>query len=142
VSGVLSYLRGTWRLRRDLHDHRSGRRGVFVGEARVDDTSYVERGELTFGDHRGRASQVRLLEAIDGETVDVRFADGRPFYRLALVGGGWRAEHACAEDRYTVVGTLIGPDSFTELWRATGPTTRFTSMTMFRRIAPRSARPA
>jgi uncharacterized protein DUF6314 len=132
---VLSYLRGTWRVHRELHDQRSGRRGLFVGAARVDGAMYVEEGELTFGAHRGRASQVRLLKQLDANTVDVRFADGRAFYRLQLLDGGWRAQHPCAEDLYTVVGTLTGPDSFTEVWRATGPTTEFTSVTRFTRFA-------
>jgi hypothetical protein len=138
---VLAYLRGTWQVHRDLHDHRSGRRGVFAGEACVVGCTYTERGELIFGAHRGPASRVHLYEQLAEGVLEVRFADGRPFYRLELVDGGWRAEHPCAEDLYTVVGAVSGPDSFTERWRAEGPTTGFTSFTTFSRIAPRSARP-
>jgi Family of unknown function (DUF6314) len=139
---VLAYLRGLWRVHRDLHEHGTGRRGVFVGEASVDGCRYVERGELMFGAHRGAASRVHLYEQLAEGVLDVRFADGRAFYRLQLVDGGWRAEHPCAEDLYTVVGRITGPDRFTELWRADGPTTGFTSHTTFSRIAPRSATPA
>jgi len=116
------FLRGGWRVHRRVVDHRRGIEGAFVGRARfADDLTYEEDGELSFGGHRGPAA--RSLRYVDrgGHVLDVRFADGRDFYRLDLSDGGWSAEHPCRADSYVVAGRITGPDSFTEHWHATGP---------------------
>jgi hypothetical protein len=117
------FLRGRWRVRRRIVDHRLGVTGEFAGTAAFDaDLVYTERGELRFGGHRGPAT--RSLRYVDrgGAVLDVYFADGRDFYRLDLDSTGrWHAEHPCRADRYTVTGELTGPDAFTERWHTTGP---------------------
>ena len=131
---LAGFLRGPWRVRRRVVDHRRGLEGLFVGRARfAEDLSYTEDGELTFGGHRGPAS--RSLRYFDrgGRVLDVRFADGREFYRLELAADGWSAEHPCRDDTYVVAGRITGPDSFTEHWRAIGPDKDYELLTTYER---------
>jgi hypothetical protein len=128
------FLRGAWRVRRRVLDHRRGVEGEFVGRARFSgDLSYEEHGELTLGGHRGPAA--RSLRYVDrgAHVLDVLFADGRPFYRLHLSDGGWSAEHPCRDDTYAVAGRITGPDSFTEHWHATGPDKDYELLTTYER---------
>jgi hypothetical protein len=137
---VAAFLRGRWRVRRRIVDHRSGVEGSFEGTARFDDDlSYFEEGELRYGEHRGPAT--RSLRYVDrgGRRVEVKFADGRDFYVLELTGGGpaasdgWSAEHPCAADTYVVAGRITGPDSYTEHWHATGPAKDYELLTSYER---------
>jgi Family of unknown function (DUF6314) len=127
VSGTLSYLVGDWQLDRLISDHRTGQEGVFRGQARfrltADDQvlEYREDGELEFGDYRGPASRSLIYRGRSDGAADVRFADGREFYRLDLRSGSCRAEHPCRADQYLVTVTRRSPDSFTETWRVAGP---------------------
>jgi hypothetical protein len=128
------FLRGRWRVRRRVVDHRGGVEGVFVGSAEFgEDLSYREEGELCFGGGRGPAT--RSLRYVDrgGQVLDVAFADGRHFYRLHLREGGWSAEHSCGADTYAVTGRVTGPDAFTEHWHATGPAKDYELLTSYER---------
>jgi hypothetical protein len=128
------YLRGRWRVRRRIVDHRNGVEGSFVGSAEFDDDlSYHEEGELRFGGHCGPAT--RSLRYVDrgAHIFDVTFADGRDFYRLDLRAGGWQAEHPCNADTYVVAGRITGPDSYTEHWHATGPAKDYELLTSYER---------
>jgi Family of unknown function (DUF6314) len=131
---VAGFLRGRWSVRRRIVDHRAGIEGEFTGFAVfADDLTYTEDGELRFGDHRGPATRsLRYAEAGAG-VLDVRFADGRDFYRLDLGDGGWAAEHPCRADTYVVRGRITGPDSFTEHWHATGPAKDYELLTGYER---------
>jgi Family of unknown function (DUF6314) len=141
TGSTLAFLRGSWRLDREVADHESGQHGWFRGRAvfgaEADDPDpapyvpagadpagalvYHEQGELRFGQHRGPASRrLLLLPGLDG-AAEVLFADRRPFYQLDLRSGYWQAEHPCGRDRYLVTVRVLGPDDFTEHWRACGP---------------------
>jgi Family of unknown function (DUF6314) len=130
AGGTARFLLGEWNVVREVRDHRSGKTGAFRGTALLapepgDDAgialSYRELGELTFGGHHGPASRsLSYRERPDG-AAEVRFADGRPFYQLDLRAGHCRAEHLCGADRYLVSVRVLSHDSFTEMWRVTGP---------------------
>jgi hypothetical protein len=139
---TLAFLRGAWHLDRQLADNRSGRVGTFTGEAEFADTSepavlaYAERGQLRFGGHAGAAFRNLILRGLPGGAVDVRFADGRPFYRLDLGSGRWRAKHVCAgRDDYVVTFRVLSPDLVEERWRAVGPDKDYVSTTVLQRMA-------
>lgn len=139
---TLAFLRGTWRLDRRLADYRSGCRGTFTGEAEFAQTSepavlaYTERGELRFGGHAGVAFRNLIFRGLPGGAVDVRFADGRAFYRLDLGSGRWRAKHVCVgRDDYVVTFRVLTPDLVQERWRAVGPDKDYVSTTMLERMA-------
>lgn len=146
-AGTLAFLRGAWQLDRTLTDHRHGTSGTFTGEAEYTATGdpavlrYDERGELRFGGHTGSAWRALLCCRLPGGAVDVRFADGREFYRLDLSSGRWRAKHVCAgRDDYVVTFRVVSDDVLEERWRVLGPDKDYVSQTTLRRsTAPESA---
>jgi hypothetical protein len=138
---TLAFLRGAWRLDRRLADHRSGVSGRFNGEAEFAATGdpavlrYTEHGELRFGGHTGPAWRSLLCRGLPGGAVDVRFADGREFYRLDLSSGRWRAKHVCAgRDDYVVTFLVLSAGLLQERWRVLGPDKDYVTITELERI--------
>jgi hypothetical protein len=155
------FLSGDWTVLRRIRDHRSGQTGSFRGEASfrpcaarsvrqagrtsgpaagdADDRvlAYHEHGELQFGGHRGPASRSLLYRELADGSADVRFADGREFYRLDLRRGTWRAGHPCRADTYQVSVTRHGADSFTETWHVAGPDKDYELITTYTRTGAR-----
>ncbi len=130
AGATLRYLQGDWSLTRHITDHRARRTGSFAGQAIFrpapgqagrGQLEYREQGEFTFGGHRGPAWRELILVGTPDGAADVLFADGRPFYRLDLRAGHWRAEHPCSDDRYEVTVSVLSADCFTESWQARGP---------------------
>jgi hypothetical protein len=139
--GTLEFLRGRWEVERAITDFAAGQSGSFSGLARCEEATgavgalaYHEQGELRFGRHRGPASRGVLFQPGPAGTVDVRFADGRPFYRLDLRSGSWSAEHPCGRDSYQVTVRVLGPDAYAERWRVTGPGKDYVMTTTLTRI--------
>lgn len=141
------YLRGRWQVERAITDFRSGQSGSFAGSARCAETpagsetpagalSYREQGELNFGGHRGPASRGLLYLARSDGAVDVRFADGRPFYRLDLRSGACSAEHPCGRDSYQVTIRVLSPGAYIERWRVRGPGKDYVMTTTMVRLGP------
>jgi hypothetical protein len=140
--GTVGYLAGDWDVVREIADHRAGQAGEFRGRASfrlVPDSpgcnvlDFAEQGELRFGGHRGPASRSLRYHGRDDGGADVRFADGRAFFRLDLRFESCRAVHACRADRYTVTVTWLSPDCFTEIWRVTGPDKDYDMTTVYTR---------
>jgi hypothetical protein len=140
--GTIAFLRGAWSVERQLTDHRCGARGSFTGRAEFLATAdpgvlrYAEQGELRFGDHRGPASRALLYRELPDGAADVRFADGRAFYRLDLCSGTWTARHDCGQDRYVVSHLVLGAGWLEERWEVTGPRKAYDSVTTLRRLDP------
>jgi uncharacterized protein DUF6314 len=143
---TLAFLRGAWHVDRRLSDHRRGLAGSFSGHAEFAPTAdpqllrYAERGELRFAGHAGPAWRELLCRGLPGGAVDMRFADGRPFYRLDLGSGRWRARHLCAgRDDYVATFRVLSPDLLEERWRVLGPDKDYVSVTMLSRDRPAGA---
>ncbi len=146
VPDALTFLLGRWRLDRRLTDHRAGISGRFTGTAefmpapadgtgaaRAAGLTYRESGQLRFGDYAGPARRfLQFVRQADG-AADVRFADGRPFYRLDLRTGHWQARHDCGPDRYLVTFRVLGDVLLTEHWRVSGPDKHYDSHTELHR---------
>jgi hypothetical protein len=139
---TLEFLSGHWRASRALRDHIAGLEGSFEGVASFtarpgdarDALSYRERGELRFGRHRGPARRNLIFAPLADGAAAVLFADGRPFYRLDLRSGYWRAEHPCDRDLYLVTVRVSGPDCLIEHWQASGPGKDYEMTTTLARI--------
>jgi hypothetical protein len=137
---TIEFLCGDWDVERRISDRRAGQDGLFRGTARFQSTAdsrmleYTEDGELRFGSHCGPARRRLLLCGREDGAADVRFADGREFYRLDLRSENWQAEHPCRADRYFVTVTRLSPDSFTEVWQVAGPDKDYQLETTYRRI--------
>ena len=138
--GTLAFLRGAWSVERQLTDRRSGGRGRFTGRAEFLATAdpavlrYSEHGELRLGDHRGPASRALLYRELPGGAADVRFADGRPFYRLDLCTGTCTVRHGCGQDRYLISHLVRAADWLEERWQVTGPRKAYDGVTTLRRL--------
>lgn len=94
---------------------------------------FTEHGELRFGGHRGPASRALVYHGRSDGGADVRFANGREFYRIDLSYGGSQAAHPCHSDRYVVTVTRLSPDTFSEVWRVTGPAKDYDMTTVYTR---------
>jgi hypothetical protein len=134
----MDLLPGTWEIDRRVIDHAAGSVGTFAGVARWTSAAaaapesagpesagpvlaYHEHGELRFGSHRGPASRSLLYICRPDGTVDVRFADGREFYRLDPRSGRWQARHDCGQDVYLLDARLAAGPVIQERWRVRGP---------------------
>jgi Family of unknown function (DUF6314) len=95
---------------------------------------YAERGELRLGGHRGPASRALLYRELPGGAADVRFADGRPFYRLDLRSGMCTVRHDCGQDRYVISHLVRAADWLEERWQVTGPRKAYDGVTTLRRL--------
>jgi hypothetical protein len=144
---TLAFLLGGWRIERVLADARSGYGGTFAGTATFWPQSgartarYQEDGELRFGGYSGPAG--RSLEYLAaGGAADVRFADGREFYRLDLRGGRCRARHRCGADRYQLTGRILGEDRYQERWLVHGPEKSIEIVSTLTRLGPPGQGPA
>jgi hypothetical protein len=153
AASTVDYLSGDWTVIRRISDHRTGQVGSFHGmasfqpaaetspvEARFGPTlAYTESGELRLGGHRGPARRSMLvLDAGDG-AADIRFADGREFYRLDLRTGSCAAAHPCRADQYHVTVMRLSADSYAETWRVTGPSKDYELHTTYTRAGHASA---
>jgi Family of unknown function (DUF6314) len=140
VPDTLCFLRGHWQIERELVDHRTGTRGRFTGSAAIipagdgdDLASYTEQGELRFGPHTGPAQRILGFQARPDGTIQVRFADGRPFYVLDLRPGHCQAEHPCHADRYRLTHVVHNADLIEERWQVSGPDKDYHATTRLRR---------
>jgi hypothetical protein len=145
VRDLLGFLRGGRIITRQIEDGRNDAFGRLDGIARFAPTPfglcYDEEGELTLGAHRGTASQ-RYLFASAGSgmagrpaMVEVRFADGRPFYSLDLASGAAAVTHACGDDYYRGRYRVLDDNRFILAWRVSGPRKRLRLATRFVRSA-------
>jgi hypothetical protein len=166
AGSTAEFLSGDWNVVRHISDHRTGQVGSFRGKASVrphaagppgaaagshdtdrdEDPSqpgrvlaYCEHGELQLGSHRGPASRSLLIRDLADGTADVRFADGREFYRLDLRSGTCQAVHPCRADEYQVTVTRLSADSYTETWRVAGPAKDYELATTYSRAGSDAA---
>ncbi|MFD6418808.1 DUF6314 family protein [Streptomyces sp. NPDC060194] len=140
VPDALTWLAGGWLVQREVRDLASGDEGAFTGRteftARPPDAGLLhhESGAFTWQDATRPAERTLLYVpgAVPG-TIDVRFADGRPFHDLDLRTGRHRTHHPCAADRYDGEFTVTGPDAFRTVWRVGGPAKDLLLVTEYRR---------
>ncbi|AZS88316.1 DUF6314 family protein [Streptomyces griseoviridis] len=147
VADVLGFLRGSWRVRREVRDLTNGTDGRFEGVTVFGDLPdggardggprdsgpqgagspghgllHEERGTFTWlGVARPAERTLRFLPGADPGTADVRFADGRPFHDLDLRTGRHTAGHPCAADLYRGEFTVPDADHWRTVWRVGGP---------------------
>jgi hypothetical protein len=156
-----AYLLGTWTVERSLLDRATGTRGTFTGVVRFTPLDHGEGGRAPGGRHggglrlheegtlswpsftgeptTGPASRDYLLRATESpESMDMSFADGRPFHRMGFGAQDGHARHWCAPDTYRVSYTMTGPDEFRYRWDVTGPAKDQVLESVLRRRQPGS----
>jgi hypothetical protein len=127
VDDLASFLRGSWRIDRDILDGGGMVVGRFtgVGTFEVDAAvpgllRYQEQGTLQLGTHGSPASR-RLGYHVAGGRAEVVFADGRPFHDLDLRAGSHDAEHVCGQDLYRGRFEVVSDHSWGHEWSVIGP---------------------
>jgi hypothetical protein len=127
VEDLASYLRGSWRIERDILDAAGAPVGRFTGWGRFDlDPEepvllrYREEGMLHLGAYAAPASR-RLDYRVHGWRAEVRFVDGRPFHDLDLRDGSDTVQHTCGADLYRGRFEVVSDDSWCHEWSVTGP---------------------
>ncbi|MEV5914722.1 DUF6314 family protein [Streptomyces chartreusis] len=135
VPDALAYLAGGWRAERSVRDLASGDEGEFSGTTVFEP---LEDGEPSLGPPQGLLHResgtfvwrgvprpaertLRFLPGSSPGTVDVRFADGRPFHDLDLSSGRHVADHPCSADLYRGDFTVRDADHWRSVWRVRGP---------------------
>nr|WP_203730462.1 DUF6314 family protein [Streptomyces sp. SID12501] len=124
------YLAGSWLLERSVRDLASTDEGTFTGTTTFSSLQsggrvgllHHESGTFVWqGVARPAERTLRFLPGTAPGTVDVRFADGRPFHDLDLTSGRWVTGHPCAADLYRGEFTVLDADHWRTVWRVTGP---------------------
>jgi hypothetical protein len=129
---------GDWQVERDIEDAHAGRHGRFTGRASFtpspDGLRYREEGRLALD---GAAAMAATRDYLwrDGcaGTIEVLFADGRPFHRFLPDEPDPAAEHACPPDTYRVRYDFRQWPRWRAEWRVTGPRKDLRLVSRFRR---------
>jgi hypothetical protein len=140
IEDTLSFLLGTWALRREIDDRRSGILGTFTGRAeiagerRYDGAAtlrarYEETGELRFGSRTGPAHRRLYCVRLPSRSVVLTFIDGREFIELDLRSGRSQASHVCGADRYEIATRILCDGALEERWRVRGPQKDYDALT-------------
>ena len=125
MSGLpsLAALSGDWQLQRRI-DHRMGDVNTLVGQATFTRSGarliQEETGLLRTETGAFEARQRYVWEA-DGATLNVYFADMRPFHSVPLQTAHHRTAHLCPPDRYEVTYDFSAWPRWTSLWQVEGP---------------------
>jgi hypothetical protein len=127
LDDLAGFLRGSWRIDRDILDGGGTPVGRFTGWGRFEaDTEvrgllrYLEEGTLQLASYEAPASR-RLGYLVAGARAEVVFADGRPFHDLDLGGGSYAVEHACGADLYRGRFEVISDHVWRHEWSVIGP---------------------
>jgi hypothetical protein len=127
VPDALAYLAGSWEVARVVRDLADGSEGAFRGTTDFTPLEgggllHRETGEFTWhGVTRPAERTLRFLPGAADGTVDVRFADGRPFHGLDLSSGRHIADHPCSADLYQGEFTVTDAGHWRTVWRVGGP---------------------
>lgn len=130
---------GKWRLLRDIMDYYGQQQGQFSGDAvfspETNGLRYLETGFLTMKQQVPlKASRQYLWHEVEGR-IEVRFADGRPFYQFSPGQGRVAAEHFCAPDNYRVTHDFGNWPEWHSHWRVEGPKKRYEMHSIYHRDA-------
>jgi Family of unknown function (DUF6314) len=129
---------GDWQVERDIEDAHAGRHGRFTGRASFtpspDGLRYREEGRLALDGAPAMAATRDYLWRDGGAgTIEVLFADGRPFHRFLPDEPDPAAEHACPPDTYRVRYDFRQWPRWRAEWRVTGPRKDLRLVSRFRR---------
>jgi hypothetical protein len=140
---TITFLEGSWTVRREVSDQRSGDASSFVGTAtfaRIEGLgesalSLEETGDVRLGDYHGKAHRRLEYVAASDSTMRIRFLDGRHYIDLDLTGSESRDVHLCNADRYEITTIVTSSDTIEERWRVRGPEKDYVAVTTLERLS-------
>jgi len=126
---------GHWSMARDIR-HADGLEGRLDGTARFTRSgpgrlTCDEDGWLTLGAAAPLHATSRTLWRAAPGAIEVAFADGRPFHRIALGAGRPETVHLCPPDRYAVTYDFTGWPLWSARWRVEGPRKNYEMTTRY-----------
>lgn len=128
---------GDWRVLRRIDDRLSGRPGRFEGTARLTPEGqglrYREEGRLTLGDGPAFPATRDYFWLSQGDGIEVRFPDGRPFHRFLPEGRAPGTDHPCGRDLYRVTYDFAAWPGWQAEWTVTGPAKDYVMATAYSR---------
>jgi hypothetical protein len=128
---------GNWLVSRRIDDRHSGRPGRFEGTASLipagEGLRYREEGTLTLGYGPAFPATRDYRWLPDGEGIEVRFADGRPFHRFRAEGAASGTDHPCGADLYRVTYDFSAWPDWRAEWTVTGPAKDYVMTSLYRR---------
>jgi hypothetical protein len=137
-STLRDYLKGSWRIDREISDRRSASIARFAGKcdfSRLSDgLSYAEAGLLTVDGREHEATQTNRWEVTGEETAIVYFADDKPFHNVHVRMNAAVVEHWCAPDEYRGNYIFESASIWHLTWRVTGPRKDYTACSRFTRL--------
>ena len=137
---VLTFLIGKWSVSRDIEDFRANIIGQFIGCATffpVTPTtlSFHETGEMTYGSFRGTCERNLEFHQLNSTSVQVRFADDRPFVEIDVSDTATPSTHLCGQDRYDITLRVVSDDVIEETWRVQGPAKDYEAIARWTRVS-------
>ncbi len=130
---------GTWKINREIVDHKAKSVGVFKGKvhlAQHEDQQAIwhERGVLSISGAALQSERKFIWMQIDND-IQVSFEDGRYFHTLLSpqVGRVLKAEHQCPPDHYQVEYDLSHWPHWRSVWQSKGPRKDYTMVSLFER---------
>jgi len=118
-------------------DYRTGSIQRFTGEARIEQTRFIEEGELDVDAGRFVSRRTYHLNS-DGRLLSVRFARGADFITLRE-RASQAVRHDCGADIYRGRFFFRDSEHWAEFWRVTGPRKDYRSLAYFSRVDLRSS---
>lgn len=120
-----AYFLGVWHLARTIEDRQDRRHGFLRGSAAFEpdgcDLRYRETGRLRLGAYSGAVEQHYQYAFPRPDHAEVRFADGRRFFALALRHGRDTFLHRCGADIYCGTMEIFDAAHFAMTWQVSGP---------------------
>jgi hypothetical protein len=130
----LAGLLGVWQVSRVLRSTdglRARFKGIATWAPEGDGLRCDETGTLTQNGTAFPATRTTLWRATT-TTLDVAFADGRPFHSFPPEARA-NARHDCAPDTYDLYYDFTGWPRWSCRWRVTGPRKDYRALTRYRR---------
>ena len=139
VGRTLQDFPGTWRITREISDHRAGR--VITGEGQAWLTpvpgglDYAETLILALPGQRPVVGARRYLWRGSGARITVAFDDGCPFHTILLDQVAPRDRHHCAPDIYDVFYDFAVFPAWSVTWTVSGPRKNYVMTTQYAAVA-------
>ena len=142
---ALTFLNGEWNVSRHINDFRANIIGQFIGSATFTPVmpttlSFHETGEMTYGSLRGTCERTLKFHQLNSTSVQVRFADDRPFVEIDVSDTATPSTHLCGQDRYDITLRVVSDDVIEETWRVHGPTKDYEAIARWTRVSENPSR--
>lgn len=136
---VLTFLNGEWNVSRHIKDFQANIIGQFIGNAIFTPVmpttlSFHEAGEMTYGSFLGPCERTLKFHQLNSTSVQVRFADDRPFVEVDFSDTATPSTHLCGQDRYDITLRALSGDVIEETWRVHGPTKDYEAIARWTRL--------